>query len=141
MKPITKHDLAEIVEVYRRAWTTQDPDLIITIFTETAEYRERVFEEPHRGHQEIQDYWYSKVVESQRDIKCEILNIYLDGTTAVVEWEAEFDDLVRRVRKRMREVAILEFEGKRIASLREYWSTKVIADLETADELIEMIHP
>ncbi len=42
------------------------------------------------------------------------------------------------VRKRMREVAILEFEGKLIASLREYWSSEVIADLETAEEFVEM---
>ena len=43
----------------------------------------------------------------------------LDGTTAIVEREAEFDDLPQKARKRMREVAILVFEGQLIASLRE----------------------
>ena len=32
------------------------------------------------------------------------------------------------VRKRMREVAILEFEGHLIASLREYWASEQIGN-------------
>jgi len=57
------------------------------------------------------------------------LNLYLDGDTAIVEWEAEFDDLVKQVRKEMREVAIITFDGYRISSLREYWSSRCVADL------------
>jgi hypothetical protein len=30
------------------------------------------------------------------------------------------------VRKRMREVAILEFAGEKIASLREYWASEAV---------------
>jgi len=71
----------------------------------------------------------TKVVESQDRIACELLNLYLDGNTAIVEWEAQFDDLAQSVRKRMREVAILVFDGQLIASLREYWSSEQIADL------------
>ena len=72
------------------------------------------------------EYWQAKVVESQARITCELLNLYLDGDTAIVEWEAEFDDVAQSVRKRMREVAILVFEGQLIASLREYWSSEPI---------------
>jgi hypothetical protein len=88
-----------------------------------------VLEAPIRDREGIKEYWQGKVVESQSNIKCELLNLYLDGDTAVAEWETEFDDLPNRVRKRMREVAILVFEGKLIASLREYWSSERIADL------------
>jgi len=54
------------------------------------------------------------------------LNLYLEGNTAIAEWEAEFDDLERQVRKQMREIAVLVFDGKRISSLREYWISKAI---------------
>ncbi len=37
------------------------------------------------------------------------------------------------VRKRMREVAILEFEGELIASLREYWASETIGELRPAE--------
>jgi hypothetical protein len=43
---LSKSRVGVIVDVYIRAWTQQDPDLIVTIFTETATYHERVLEDP-----------------------------------------------------------------------------------------------
>jgi hypothetical protein len=126
---LTKQDVRNVVDLYIRAWVEQDADLIETIFTDTATYHERVFEKPIQDRHGIRVYWKAKVVESQSGIKCELLNLYLDGNTAIVEWEAQFDDLVQKVRKRIREVAILVFEGRLIASLREYWSSEQVAVL------------
>ncbi|MGB3896025.1 MAG: nuclear transport factor 2 family protein, partial [Mycolicibacter sinensis] len=76
----------------------------------------------------IRDYWQTKVVEGQANIDARLLNLYTatDGTTVIAEWEATFDDRVQGRRKRMREVAILEFDGEQIASLREYWASDVV---------------
>jgi SnoaL-like domain len=126
---LTRQEVRDVVDVYIRAWVDQDPSLIGTVFTDAATYHERVLEAPIRDRAGIKAYWQSKVVESQSNIKCELLNLYLDGNTAIAEWEAEFDDLVEGARKRMREVAILVFQGQLIASLREYWSSERIADL------------
>ena len=125
--PLTKQDVRDVIAVYIRAWVEQDADLIGTIFTDTATYHERVFEAPIRDRQGIRAYWKAKVIESQANIKCELLNLYLDENTAIAEWEAEFDDVVQKARKRMREVAILVFEGPLIASLREYWASEQVA--------------
>src|SRR5205807_4145570 len=94
-----------------------------------ATYHERILEAPIQNREGIRAYWQTKVVESQDRITCELLNLYLDGTTAIVEWEAQFDDLLQGVRKRMREVAILVFEGHLISSLREYWSSEPIGPI------------
>ncbi len=126
---LSKQEVRDVVDLYVEAWVNQDTDLITTIFTDTATYHERVLEAPIRNREGIRTYWQEKVVESQSNIKCQLLNLYLDGDTAVVEWEAQFDDLVQRVRKRMREVAILVFDGQLIASLREYWSSEQVANL------------
>jgi ketosteroid isomerase-like protein len=126
---LTKQDVREILDIYVRAWVGQDPDLIVTIFTEDATYHERVLQAPIPNRDAIRRYWETKVVESQANIKCEVLNIYLDGDTAIAEWEAEFDDLIQRVRKRMREIAVLTIEDRKIASLREYWSSETVGDL------------
>ena len=128
MQP-TKQDVREVLDIYVRAWVGQDPDLIVTIFTEGATYHERVLEAPIPNRDAIRRYWETKVVESQANIKCEVLNVYLDGDTAIAEWEAEFDDLVRRVRKRMREIAVLTIEDRKITSLREYWSSETVGEL------------
>lgn len=118
----------EVLKTYQRAWETQDPELVLTIFTEDAVYHERVHEAPIRGHSGIREYWQEKVVESQGAIEFELLNLYLDGDTAIAEWRVHMDDRIQRVRKRMLEVAILEFDGDRIASLREYWAAETIGE-------------
>ncbi len=115
-----------MIDVYLRAWMTQDPDLIVTIFTEEATYHERVLGEPIRGINGIRHYWETKVVKEQANIEASLLNLYLDGTTAIAEWEARFNDAVKGHRTLMREVAILELAGNKIASLREYWASKPI---------------
>jgi hypothetical protein len=123
---ITKQQVREVLDVYIRAWEGQDPDLICTIFTEGASYHERVMGEPIRGRDGIRDYWQTKVVGTQANITCELLNLYLDDGTAIAEWQAEFDDTAQKVRKRMREVALLTFNGSLIDSLREYWASEVV---------------
>ena len=123
---LTKQDVRNVIDVYIKAWETQDPDLIVTIFTPAATYHERVMQDPIPGREAIRAYWQSKVVEAQANITCRLLNLYLDGDTAIAEWEAEFDDMAQGLRKRMKEIAVLVFEGHRIASLREYWASETI---------------
>lgn len=122
----TVEQVRATIDIYLRAWMTQDPDLIVTIFTREATYHERVLDEPIRSIDGIRRYWETKVVAEQANIDAKLLNLYLDagGTTAIAEWEARFDDVVKGHRKLMREVAILEFDGDKIASLREYWASR-----------------
>src|SRR6185437_869813 len=117
---LTREQARAVLDIYVQAWERQDPDLIVTIFTPSATYHERVLQDPIPDREAIRRYWQEKVVESQANIKCELLNVYLDGDTVIAEWEAEFDDLAQGMRKRMREIAVLVFEGRLIASLREY---------------------
>lgn len=126
---LTKQDVREVLDIYVRAWENQDPGLIVTIFTEDATYHERVLQAPIPDRNAIRQYWETKVVAAQANIKCEVLNVYLDGSTAIAEWEAEFDDVVQRVRKRMREIAVLDFRDRKISALREYWSSETVAEL------------
>jgi len=126
----TKQQARQILDTYIRAWETQDPGLIVTIFTSSATYHERVLEDPIPGREAIRRYWQSKVVQAQANIRCQLLNLYLDGDTVIAEWEAEFDDLAQGVRKRMREIAVLVFDGQLIASLREYWASKQVGSAE-----------
>ena len=123
---LTKQDARKVIDTYIRAWEGQDPDLIVTIFTPSATYHERVLKDPIPDRKAIRDYWQSKVVESQADIRVRLLNVYLDDDTVIAEWLAEFDDITEGIRKRMQEIAVLTFEGGLISSLREYWASEEI---------------
>jgi ketosteroid isomerase-like protein len=126
---LTKGDVIGVLDTYIRAWEQQDPDLIVTIFTPGATYHERVLRDPIPDREAIRAYWQSKVVGAQANIQCTLLNLYLDGDTAIAEWEAVFDDVEDGVRKRMREIAVLTFEGHLISSLREYWASEDVGNL------------
>ena len=128
-------DVQKVLDTYIEAWEKQDPELIVTIFAEYATYHERVMGEPIPSREAIREYWQSKVVAAQANIRCRLLDYYLDAERATVtaEWLAEFDDVAQGVRKRMREVAILEFDGPLIASLREYWASEQIGQLTPAE--------
>jgi hypothetical protein len=127
--PLDKATLLATLNVYKTAWEQQDAALILTIFRPDAVYHERVLQEPIRGHEGIAGYWQAKVVKGQARISFTLLQSYLDGCTGIAEWEVSFDDVVQQQRKHMREIAVLEFVNGKIASLREYWSSEVIAEL------------
>lgn len=129
---LTKRDVRNVLGIYIKAWEQQDPDLICTIFTEGATYHERVLGAPIPDRRAIRAYWESKVVGAQANIKCRLLDLYLDGDVAIAEWEAEFDDIAQGVRKRMKEIAVLRFEGRLIASLREYWASERVGELSAS---------
>lgn len=123
-----------VLDTYIRAWEGQDADLITTIFTEKATYHERVLDKPIPDRRAIHRYWKEKVQQAQANIKVSLLNFYVDGSTVIAEWEAEFDDLAKHERKRMREVAILDFAADgRISALREYWASEVVGPLSGAE--------
>ncbi len=124
MKLLTRKVALEALTIYKEAWEKQDPNRILDIFTSDAVYHERVFEKPYKGHAEIKSYWITKVVNGQSDITCDLLNVYLDGDIAIAEWEARFFDREQNVRTHLREVAILQFRGAKIAALREYWASE-----------------
>ena len=65
---LSKDDVRKVIDTYLRAWMTQDPDLIVTIFTPAATYHERVLGEPIRNETGIREYWQTKVVKGQANI-------------------------------------------------------------------------
>jgi ketosteroid isomerase-like protein len=123
---LTHEHVRTVLATYIKAWQTQSPDLIVTIFTPAATYHERVMQAPIPDRDAIRQYWVDKVVGAQANITCDLVSVYVDGDTAIAEWVAEFDDVAQGVRKRMKEIAVLEFEGDLIASLREYWASERI---------------
>ena len=130
---VTKTVARAVLATYICAWETQDPALIVTIFTPAATYHERVLEAPIPDRDAIRRYWESKVVGAQANITCRLMSLYLDGDTAIAEWVAEFDDMAQGLRKRMREIAVLTFDGHLIASLREYWASETVEQMEAAE--------
>lgn len=119
---MTKEQAAALIGIYGKAWETQDPELIVTIFTEDATYHDP--KEPENiGRDAIKQYWITKVIGEQSDIKFELKNVWVDGDTVVAEWHATFNDTNRNLFIDMMEVAIFKVKDGKFSSLREYYKT------------------
>ena len=96
---MTKESALELLNIYGKAWVTQDPDLILSIFTPSAIYNDPHEPENH-GHEGIRKYWLEKVVGQQKDISFKLLNCWVaeGGGTIVAEWHAKFTDVKRNLR-------------------------------------------
>ena len=120
---MTKDRATELINIYGKAWVTQDPDLIVTIFTEDATYDDP--KEPKNiGIEAIRSYWVSKVVGEQADISFNLQNVWVDGENVIAEWYADFIDTKRNLKISMKEVAIFGVKGEKFSSLREYYKTE-----------------
>lgn len=105
------------LERYRLAWEGADADAAAELFTEDAQYRDNIYEEPHRGREGVHAYW-TGVTSVQRGAKVRIGRPLVEGdrvaaefwTTMAVEGNPvtlagclllEFDDagLCRRLRE------------------------------------------
>lgn len=53
--------------------------------------------------------------------KFKLKRIYMEGDTAIVEWEARFYNTKKRHKTHLKGIAVLEIEHGKIKSLREYW--------------------
>jgi len=119
---MTKKEAIELINIYGKAWETQDIELISTIFTEDATYNDPK-ESKNIGLNAIREYWKYKVVEEQKDIKFELNNVWIEGDTVIAEWHATFRDIKRNLYISMDEIAVFVVENNKFSSLKEYYNT------------------
>jgi ketosteroid isomerase-like protein len=108
------------IEGYRRAWENADTDLVLTLFTEDANYRSNPFEEPHIGHAGIRAYW-DGVTSQQRDARVVMGRPFGDGDRVAVEWWTTMVSEGEEVS--LPGCLLLRFAPDgRCSDLREYWN-------------------
>jgi len=112
----------KLLEIYGRAWETKDAELITTIFTEEATYDDPK-EPKNNGKEAIKKYWEYKVIGEQEDIKFDLVNLWVDGETAIAEWHATFKDVKQHCHIEMNEIAVFTVKDGLISSFREYYKS------------------
>lgn len=73
------------LEGYRKAWEEADTDGAVALFSEDAQYRSNIFQEPHRGHAGIDDYW-SGVTSVQSEVSVLMGKPFVDGDRVAAEF-------------------------------------------------------
>lgn len=107
------------VEAYRQAWESRDPDAAAALFTEDATYRDRIFDEPHRGPDGVAAYW-ANVTRPQSEVQVRIGKPFVDGKRVAVEFWTNFE--VDGEDATLPGCLLLDFDDDwKCTRLREYW--------------------
>jgi SnoaL-like domain len=115
----THDEVASWAEAYRVAWEQADSDGAAALFTEDATYRDNIYEEPHRGHGGIVEYW-SGVTSGQSNVTVRMGDPVVDGNRADVEFWTTMDAEGSPIT--LAGCLLLDFDDSgRCTALREYW--------------------
>ena len=97
-RPVMSIDYAtagDRLETFGRAWQTFDGDLIVSMFTEDAEYHADLFAPPMVGHNAIRAYWLDGAARPSRS-SSRSSAIGSAGDTVLCAWHASFVRAGRR---------------------------------------------
>jgi ketosteroid isomerase-like protein len=120
---------ADLLEAFGRAWQTFDGDLIVSMFTEDAEYHADVFAPPMVGHNAIRAYWLDGATTTGQ-VEFTAERHWVSGDTVLAAWHASFVEFATAQRVRL--VGFMTWEiaaDGRIARLREWTLTAPTAPI------------
>ncbi len=115
----TQEDVKKWAEAYRVAWEQADSEGVATLFADGATYRSNIYEEPHRGHDGIVEYW-SGVTSVQSNTTVRMGDPVVAGDRADVEFWTNMD--AEGSPSTLAGCLLLDFDDSgKCTALREYW--------------------
>ncbi|HEX2294132.1 MAG TPA: nuclear transport factor 2 family protein [Actinomycetota bacterium] len=114
---MTPSDATRWLREYAAAW--ERGDVALHLYTPDATYRSHPFREPHVGHGGIRAYG-AGATSTQSDVSVRVGDALVDGNAVVAEWWTVMVDEGSAVT--LPGVLLLELDGERCVSLREYWA-------------------
>lgn len=112
--------IEEWLATYRRVWEEADPDGAAALFTEDADYRDNIYEEPHRGRDGVRAYW-TEVTSVQSDVTVLMGEPFVDGDRVAAEFWTRM--AVNGSPVTLAGCLLLEFDETGLCRrLREYWN-------------------
>lgn len=114
-------ELKNIMKKYGRAWETQDPDLLLSIFDKNGIYQVTPFEKPIKGYRAIRNYWIKYPKKDQQNTKFKLGPCAVYHGSGYAEWTSKFYQTSSRKSVELRGIIIITLKNQRIKSLHEYW--------------------
>jgi ketosteroid isomerase-like protein len=118
--PIDYAAAGERLERFGRAWETFDGDLIVSLFTEDAEYHDDAFGPPMVGHNAIRAHWLDGANTTEQ-VEFTAERHWVSGDTVLTAWHASYVERADGARIRLAGFMTWEMSADgRIGRLREW---------------------
>ena len=93
-------DRGRALETFGRAWQTFDGDLIVSLFTEDAEYHDDLFGPPMVGHNAIRAYWLDGANTTEQ-VEFTAERHWVSGDAVLTAWHASYVETANSARVRL----------------------------------------
>lgn len=107
----TPGDAHDLLDGFKRGWESRQPDIIVELFSDDADYRADPFAEPLAGSVEIRRHW-NEVCASQVHVDFDAERIWVSGSTVLASWHAAFTRRTTAERVRARGFMTLELDDR-----------------------------
>jgi ketosteroid isomerase-like protein len=123
---LTPGDGQDLFARFKRAWERRDPDAMLELFSDEAEYRTDPFLDPLKGLNAIREHW-NTVAMTQEHVEFDAERVWVSGRTVLGSWHAAVTDRASGDRVRIRGFSTMELDGHaRIERLREWAISRTV---------------
>lgn len=123
---LTPGDGQDLFARFKQAWENRDPDAMLELFREDAEYRTDPFAPPLVGANAIRGYW-NEVAATQDHVEFDAERVWVSGRTVLGSWHAALTRRADAERVRVRGFSTMELdEGGLIVRMRAWPLTQAV---------------
>lgn len=123
---LTPGDGQDLFARFKQAWEGRDPDAMLELYGDDAEYRIDPFQEPMIGLNAIREHW-NGVVAAQDHIEFDAERVWVSGRTVLGSWHVALTERATADRVRVRGFSTVELDDHgRIARMREWPVRRVV---------------
>ncbi len=123
---LTPGDGQDLFARFKHAWEKRDPEAMLELYREDAEYRTDPFEQPLEGALAIRKHW-NEVVAAQDHIEFDVERVWVSGRTVLGNWHVALTVRASAARVRIRGFTTLELDDDgRIRRMKEWPVTRTV---------------
>jgi SnoaL-like domain len=128
---LTPGDGQDLFARIKRAWEARDPDAMLELYSDGAEYRTDPFTEALTGLNAIREHW-NGVVAAHDHIEFDAERVWVSGPTVLGSWHVAMTDRATADRIRIRGFSTLELDDHgRISRMRE-WPIRQVVGVDSS---------
>jgi ketosteroid isomerase-like protein len=117
---LTPGDGQDLFARIKRAWEERDPDAMLELFSEEAEYRPDPFEPPFEGANAIRAHW-NEIVAAQDHVEFDVEHVWVVGRTVLGNWHVAVTQRDTAERRRVRGFTTMEVDAEGLVVRMREW--------------------
>jgi hypothetical protein len=126
---LTPGDAQDLLATLKRGWEERDPETIVGLFTDDAEFRIDPFVEPVTGSLDIRRHW-NEVCAAQAHVEFEPERIWVSGMTVLASWHGAYTRRATAERVRARGFVALELDDSLAVTRWRGWPLERVVGID-----------